>query len=444
MLLMSFLSFHHGTFWFQIRVPNTLVGRYGRLVRQNLSTSDRGLAQQLGYTLAGQWLSRFGVEKNAPSETALPDAIRAPEVIAAPLAVAAPVVSSPMPLVEEPQNKPQKPASRPVGRQGNPDDPASQDTFDGALAYWKQLNPNSAPSTYREFQSIMREFNRLVRKRPSVIERRDVIEYRDRLVAAGGARATIAKKVSLIGTLLQTLLDADRITQNVARGIKIPKAKVAELGRRAFTADELTSIFDSSVYRQRLRPVAAGGEAAVWLPLLALSTGGRLEELAQLKTADLILDSKHGPLLRITDEGTGQRVKTVSSRRTVPIHPDLVKAGLLRYHERLVEDRHEQLFPSLEPDHDGRRGGNFGKWFARYLRSQKGCNIKDERVVFHSFRHTFKTLCREAGLPEEVHDALTGHSSASVGRSYGHVPMSTLVDGVSRIRFPVAFPAIDY
>ncbi len=39
--------------------------------------------------------------------------------------------------------------------------------------------------------------------------------------------------------------------------------------------------------------------------------------------------------------------------------------------------------------------------------------------TFHSFRHTFKRACREAGLSEEVHHALTGHSGGGVGRRYG-------------------------
>lgn len=33
---MSYLVFHHGTFWFQIRVPKTLVPRYGGLIRQSV------------------------------------------------------------------------------------------------------------------------------------------------------------------------------------------------------------------------------------------------------------------------------------------------------------------------------------------------------------------------------------------------------------------------
>ncbi len=48
--------------------------------------------------------------------------------------------------------------------------------------------------------------------------------------------------------------------------------------------------------------------------MIGLVTGARLEEIAQLLTHDIIEDSEHGPLMRITDEGETQRLKTIGSR----------------------------------------------------------------------------------------------------------------------------------
>lgn len=182
----------------------------------------------------------------------------------------------------------------------------------------------------------------------------------------------------------------------------------------------------------------------MFVPMLGLASGARLEEICMLKTNNIFLDPDHGPMLRISDEHEGQSVKTVSSRRTIPIHPELVRAGLLDYWSAAQDASQEWLFPDLEADHDGRRGGNFGKWFARYLRSSRGCRITDPKVVFHSFRHTFKTLCREAGITEEVHDALTGHVGQTVGRGYGHMPLGVLANAMKRIRIPIQLPRIDY
>jgi integrase len=56
------------------------------------------------------------------------------------------------------------------------------------------------------------------------------------------------------------------------------------------------------------------------------------------------------------------------------------------------------------------------KWFRHYLAAHM---VDHPAKTFHSFRHTFKRACREAGLSEEIHHALTGHSGGGVGRRYG-------------------------
>ncbi len=78
----------------------------------------------------------------------------------------------------------------------------------------------------------------------------------------------------------------------------------------------------------------------------------------------------------------------------------------------------------------------WSKWFGRYLRKEAG--ITDRRKVFHSFRHTFKRMARDAGVPEEFHDAITGHAgSGSVGQSYGRgVSLKPLLEAMQRIDAP--------
>jgi hypothetical protein len=43
--VMPYLAIHHGTCWFQIRVPRKLVGRYGQLIHLSLQTHERAFAQ---------------------------------------------------------------------------------------------------------------------------------------------------------------------------------------------------------------------------------------------------------------------------------------------------------------------------------------------------------------------------------------------------------------
>ncbi len=60
---MPYLVSHHGTYWFQIRVPKSLVPRYSTHVRQNLSLTDRSLAQPLAYQLVSHWLTQFACDR---------------------------------------------------------------------------------------------------------------------------------------------------------------------------------------------------------------------------------------------------------------------------------------------------------------------------------------------------------------------------------------------
>jgi integrase len=90
----------------------------------------------------------------------------------------------------------------------------------------------------------------------------------------------------------------------------------------------------------------------------------------------------------------------------------------------------------LRPDSHGHITGRWSKWFNRYLDGVVG--ITDATVDFHSFRHTFKLATRAAGIPEDQHDALTGHANASVSRAYGSAegyPLEPLAKAITKLRY---------
>jgi len=416
---MSYFTYHHNSYWFQLRVPVSLVSRYGRLLRINLQTQERSVAQHQSFQLAGQWLSRFQAERCDPGQ----------QFPLAPVSIDVPVNPAVSP---QPDPNPTVPiASTLVG-------PGYVDLYQA----WKRIDPDRDPTILREMRSIADQLKSFCKKTPGQLQRVDVARFRDQLGSQRLARGTIAKKIGFVSTLLQAGYDAGLVPTNVARGLRVPKGKIETLVRRSYSTPELERLMASSLYTSRYRPVGGGGEAAAWLPLIALATGARLEEIAQLRVDDLILDRLHGPLMRITDEGEGQQLKTESSRRIIPLHPQLIDAGLLRYAALVKEAQHDWLFPELVADHDGRRGANFSKWFQRYLRDRNGLAIGDPAIVFHSFRHTFKTFCRAASIEEEVSDALTGHAPASIGRTYGEMPLSRLGPAIQSLVFPVDFPIV--
>ena len=62
----SYLTTHHGSFWFQIRVPMAHQPRHGLRVRTNLQTNDPAVAKTLALRLAAEWLVRFSHEPEVP------------------------------------------------------------------------------------------------------------------------------------------------------------------------------------------------------------------------------------------------------------------------------------------------------------------------------------------------------------------------------------------
>jgi hypothetical protein len=114
-------------------------------------------------------------------------------------------------------------------------------------------------------------------------------------------------------------------------------------------------------------------------------------------------------------------LKTQQSERVVPVHPQLVSLGFLKYvAARRKEGERAWLFPTVAPDQKGSLRA-WSKWWGRHLRKHVG--IKDRNKVYHSFRHGFQDALRQATPDEELRDALAGRSSGgrgkSVSRTYG-------------------------
>jgi integrase len=184
--------------------------------------------------------------------------------------------------------------------------------------------------------------------------------------------------------------------------LKVPRSK-----RRPWEPEELSVLFGSPIYTQGARPKGGKGEAAYWLPLLALYSGARLNELAPICVNDVKRDASSGFhfLTVIEDEEEGRSLKTETSVRAVPIHPELVRIGFIEFveHARRSGGPTARLFPKLQQGSKGGFGEAFSKWFGRYKRA---LGIDNEKSVFHSFRHGFKDALRAAGVNEGVNDAL--------------------------------------
>ncbi|WP_180937454.1 site-specific integrase [Herbaspirillum seropedicae] len=277
---------------------------------------------------------------------------------------------------------------------------------------------------------------------PHAITRQNVIQFKDKLLASGQTPVNTEKQLNMLKTLLNYAADNAIIALNPAVGVSITVVK-QERPRTSFDAPALNAVFHGPVYSDGLRPEAGAGEAAYWLPLLALFTGARLEEIGQLHPSDVYEEpyfNEQGEeqlawVVRFkTSETLGQQVKNSGSNRRVPLHAELIRLGFLTVAQSAKEKNQKRIFDLLIADKYGNETAQFSKWFGRYLR--KNCKILDKRMTFHSFRHTFKDLCRQEEIA--VSDVLTGHASGNVGDKYGGdtYPLRPLVNGVKKFRVP--------
>lgn len=137
---MSYLVFHHGSYYFQLRVPGDLKSRHGAVVRVNLQTQEAALAKVLALRLASDWLTRFDADRAMCGQS-----------------VPLPTNDTPAPTsrtTPQPPPAPPEPsiAAIEVGRSPPASDSPSMDDL---YRMWQRLDNDRAPSTIKEVQAAM-------------------------------------------------------------------------------------------------------------------------------------------------------------------------------------------------------------------------------------------------------------------------------------------------
>lgn len=231
----------------------------------------------------------------------------------------------------------------------------------------------------------------------------------------GNVAKTLEKKGTLVGAVFSVAVKDGLLERNPFAGFDYARFAAKEGmadpdEREPFTLDELQRIFAADgVFALTTGAGGGGYHARVWMPLMALYSGARLDEIGNLHVAHI--HRQPVPHFRIT------RAKNASSLRDVPLHPRLIELGFLDYVDAVKAAGHESLWPLLRSASEKAHPSEvLGKWFNRFLRETLAL---PRSKVFHSFRHTFKDFCRNALISRDLHDALTGHARSGVSDSYG-------------------------
>lgn len=315
----------------------------------------------------------------------------------------------------------------------------SEDTLEYLLSYWKQQTA-PAPRSVEAATFAIKGLATLIGKNlSSKITKEDIVSFKDKRLETV-IPETVQKDLNLLNAIFNCAVRNAKLAVNPAEGVIAPAIKGKKKVRIPFSSDELKTIFSSRIYAENFRPKGGAGEASFWLPLMALFTGARLTELGQLLIEDIQEESGIRYLFITTDtsddedETTAKSLKTESSRRRVPIHPELLRCGFMEYVSTMQKAGHKRLFPAIKSA-TKQLTAPYSKWFGNYKRKVLG--ITNKRKTFHSFRHGFKDACRISDILREHHNKLTGHGNKSEGDNYGDelYPLKPLSEAMSLLRY---------
>ena len=270
------------------------------------------------------------------------------------------------------------------------------------------------------------------------------------------APLTVGKRLGALVTLFNWASDKYDDLSNPFSGAADSKKGRKKLKRLSFTDDELARIFEPQDYLEQSSELVF----RYWVPLLALYHGARINEICQLHLDDVRQeqgiwvmsfvaseedDAEYGiqddeELLEMTNS---KSTKNESSERTIPIHPALLKLGLDRFVDRQKRNKGQvRLFNQLTQDSKGHWSRKVSRWFngdilTKKLQIKTGPNAKLK--VFHSFRNTFITRLKNAGVPREQIAEVVGHAHQDMtfGTYAGEFRPEFLRDNVmAKLSFP--------
>lgn len=245
-------------------------------------------------------------------------------------------------------------------------------------------------------------------------------------------KQTIKGYLNVFTNFMRYAVREDIIENNMNDYIDKP-IKIEKEARNPFDNSELHKIFNPKTYPS---PKMRNNQAKFWVPIIALYHGCRLNEICQLDVTDIV--SKKGiPCISIHGNDKDKSVKNKTSERIIPIHPQIIELGFLRYVEFQRKNKAKKLFSELTQIERGRYSNSVQHWFGRYLDK---IDITGSDKVFHSFRHTFETKAVEVRIPAEYQNALCGWADRGIGqRLYGKTKdIKVMLEELSKISYPLS------
>jgi len=171
-----------------------------------------------------------------------------------------------------------------------------------------------------------------------------------------------------------------------------------------------------------------------WIARIVALSGMRLGEAAQLRKCDVrTVDGV--PVFDVNDED-GKSIKNAASARLVPIHPRLLKLGLLAF---VAKQPDGYLWPERFRTRPTPSHSLTDKLSDRLMLTLRRAGVTDKLKTLHSFRHTVSDRLGALSVPEYQIADILGHETGTMTRGrYGSVtPLPVLRDVLSKLALPI-------
>ena len=205
---------------------------------------------------------------------------------------------------------------------------------------------------------------------------------------------------------------------NFFEGMKLKKQIRQRDERDRFTEKEIKKIFQKHNYIE-FTEVENHKYSNYWTPLISVFSGMRLNEICSLYLDNIIQDKVNGRkkiwCFNILEEPDrpDKHLKTLSSKRVVPIHDTLIDLGFLEFVE-LLKKRHtnrQRLFQELKYG-EGSYIRNVSYFFNKKYLPLLG--LKTDKKNFHSIRHTVVDHLKQRLVDISFINELVGHHHGNI------------------------------
>jgi len=235
------------------------------------------------------------------------------------------------------------------------------------------------------------------------------------------------------------------VTENVFKSKSLRINPIKNKNRReCFTDDDLRLVFNPKTYLPAIFDNPTGRKTTIqypyyWIPILAILTGCRLEELCMMRCKD-IMKVNDVMIYRIRENNGETRVKNHYSERDIPLHSVLIDTlDFVGYVNHMRESGHPRVFQEL-PKRGSIYHKNVSRFFNEKYLKKLGLKSNGRSLCMHSTRHSVETHLTNQNVNPRYIDFLQGHSQKGTGgNTYmkGIKPEVLLKQCVDKIQFDI-------